>query len=49
MKYCRKCKKEFDTEDVKCPLCGADLIEEDTGSDDETAETVAVMTILGFL
>lgn len=25
MKYCEKCKKELDTEDEKCPICGKKL------------------------
>ncbi|MEG0296589.1 MAG: hypothetical protein RR620_07685 [Clostridium sp.] len=25
MKYCKKCKKEFDVEDKKCPICGKKL------------------------
>lgn len=47
MKNCDKCKKEFDTEELKCPICGVVLVEaEDT---DNAAETVATMTILNIL
>ncbi|MPM14070.1 hypothetical protein SDC9_60430 [bioreactor metagenome] len=50
MKYCENCEKKFDTEEQKCPICGANLIEEkDSEYDDTTAETVATMTTLGIL
>lgn len=51
MKYCKKCKKKYETEKSACPNCGAELIE--VGKDEideyETAETVSTMTITGIL
>lgn len=40
MNYCEKCKKEFDVEEKKCPICNSDLQEKDQDSD---------MTMLGIL
>jgi uncharacterized paraquat-inducible protein A len=47
MKYCEKCKEEFDTEEQKCPICKADLVE--TEDNDAVAETVALMITMGIL
>ncbi len=47
MKYCERCNKEFDTEQLQCPLCGDDLVSNE--DDDDTDEIVATMTILGLL
>ena len=47
MKYCERCKKEFDIEEQQCPICGEYLLENE--DNDATAETVASMTILGIL
>ena len=44
MKYCEKCKKEFDTEDKKCPVCGGKLKE--ILSDEDAATIVSTTTLL---
>lgn len=54
MKYCKKCKMKFDTEDNLCPSCGAKLYEmpQNDGeeiNDNETAEIISTMTITGIL
>ncbi|MPM16837.1 hypothetical protein SDC9_63219 [bioreactor metagenome] len=46
MKYCENCDKEFDTNEAKRPVCECILVEK---GDDNTAETVATMTILNIL
>ena len=47
MKYCERCKKEFNIEEQQCPICGEDLVKNE--DNDATAETVATTTILGIL
>ena len=52
MKYCPKCKKEFDTEAESCPVSGEKLLDwrEDEGKDElDEGEIVAVMTTIGLL
>lgn len=44
MKYCEKCKKEFDTEDEKCPVCEGKLKE--ILSDEDAATIVSTTTLL---
>lgn len=48
MKYCEECKKEFDTEEQKCPICGEKLKQAEQ-SEEDVAITVATMTTLGIL
>jgi rRNA maturation endonuclease Nob1 len=48
MKYCENCKKKLDDKEEKCPVCGNDLKEINTDEED-TANTVATMTMLGIL
>ena len=48
MKYCNKCNKFFDTDEVKCPVCGKGM--QDVQNDDiSTDEVVSSMTITGIL
>ena len=48
MKHCDNCNKNFDTKDVKCPICGKDM--QDAPDDDLSAEEiVSSMTITGIL
>lgn len=54
MKYCEKCKSEFENEREKCPVCGAKLIsiaddKNDEAKENETAEIVSSMMITGIL
>ncbi len=44
MKYCVKCKKEFDTEDEKCPVCEGKLTE--ILSDEDVTTIVSTTTLL---
>lgn len=44
MKYCEKCKKEFDTQDETCPVCGEKL--EEIISDEDAATIVTTTTLL---
>lgn len=43
MEYCKKCKKEIDTQDEKCPVCGEKLVEILSGED---VATIAATTLL---
>ena len=54
MKYCKKCKKKFDTENELCLNCGSKLYQ--MSQDDsneineiEAAEIVSTMMITGIL
>ncbi|MEA4964711.1 MAG: hypothetical protein VB055_02655 [Oscillospiraceae bacterium] len=49
MRYCPKCKIEYDTEKENCPVCGEKLA--DLGENEEicTEEIVATMTTIGLL
>lgn len=54
MKYCKKCKKKFNTENELCPNCGTKLHEmshDDSNEINETeaAEIVSTMMITGIL
>lgn len=54
MKYCNKCKREFETEEDTCPICGAMLIdvsknEQNEINEDEAAEIISTMMITGIL
>ncbi len=54
MKYCKICKKNFDTEENGCPICGAALIdipndEDDAVNEYEAAEIVSAMMTTGIL
>ncbi len=44
MKCCEKCKKEIDTVDEKCPICGGKLTE--ILSDKDVATIVSATTLL---
>lgn len=48
MKYCFRCKKEFDTGKNTCPVCGEELKETEENEED-VSEIVATMTTLGIL
>jgi rRNA maturation endonuclease Nob1 len=51
MKYCDKCKKEFETDNVICPICGNELqeIEQENNNELEVAEIVSTMMITGII
>ena len=52
MKYCKKCKKEFDTEKNECPICRKQLTEKTQNEDIneyEAAEIVSTMMITDIL
>jgi len=44
LKYCEKCKKEFEIEDEKCPVCEGKLKE--VLSDEDAATIVSTTTLL---
>lgn len=44
MKYCKKCNKELDTSENKCPICNEKLV--DIITDEEAATIVATTTLL---
>ncbi len=44
MKYCEQCKKEYDTDQKECPVCGKELKE--GLSEEEIAIIVASTTLL---
>lgn len=54
MKYCEKCKKEFDIEKDGCPICGKQLTKNSKAQNEEineseSAEIVSTMMITGIL
>lgn len=53
MKYCEKCKEEFENKKEKCRVCGTKLIdisdEKDEINEYEAAEIVSTMMITGIL
>lgn len=54
MKYCFNRKMKVDTEDKRCPTCGAELCEMPQDADDkmnesEAAEIISTMMITGIL
>lgn len=54
MKYCEKCKKEFDVEENECPICGNRLTEISEAKNEEineyeAAEIVSTMMTTGIL
>lgn len=44
MKHCDNCKKDVDTEEEQCPICGEKLIDE--LSEEDAAMIVASTTLL---
>lgn len=38
MKYCKKCKKEFDAEKDECPICGKQLTENSKSQNEDINE-----------
>ena len=54
VKYCKKCKKEFDEKENKCPICKNRLTKKIKPKDceikdSEAAEIVSAMMINGIL
>ena len=54
MKYCEKCKKQFEIEEDICPICGAALEyipdgESDNIKEYEAAEIISAMMVTGIL
>ena len=49
MKHCDNCDKDFDTIEVRCPVCGEDLQDRPDEDELDTDELVATMTITGIL
>ena len=49
MKYCNHCNREFGTQENKCPVCGAELQKEKSTENENTAEIVSLMTMMGIL
>lgn len=48
MKHCDKCNESFDTEEVKCPVCG-NAMQDAKEEPLSTEEIVSSMTITGIL
>lgn len=51
MKYCPKCKKEYDTKNDICPACGEKLIDwkaNESKDELDDGELVAIMTAIGL-
>ncbi len=51
MKYCEKCRINFETAEYTCPICGAELIDisSDESNEYEAAEIVSTMMTTGIL
>lgn len=54
MKYCEECGKEFETEDMICPVCNGKLDEsldntEDATNEYEAAEIISSMMMNGII
>lgn len=53
MKYCEKCKKEFNMNENVCPVCGNKMIDvkvaEDNENEYEAVEIVSTMMLTGIL
>ena len=54
MKYCKRCKKEFDIEENECPICGKQLAEASKSQNEEineyeASEMVSAMMTTGIL